>query len=103
MKKKIIFDRRARRELENLSQRVQAEFQALFLILSAEGKLDFPESRKIDRNLFELRVRNKGQYRGLYGYLKGDLIIILHFFKKKTQKTPLKNLKTAKRRLKPYE
>jgi len=103
MKKKIFFDKNAEKELRRFVEKVQIEFEGYFLILKKEGKVDFPESKKIDKNLFELRVKFKGEYRGFYAYVGKIYIIILHFFKKKTQKTPIRNIKTAKRRLKKYE
>ena len=103
MKKKIFFDKNAEKELRGFVEKVQVEFEGYFLILKKEGKVDFPESKKIDKNLFELRVKFKGEYRGFYAYIGKIYIIILHFFKKKTQKTPIRNIKTAKRRLKKYE
>lgn len=103
MKKKLLFDNRAEKELRKFSQKVQVEFEAYFIILKQEGRLSFPESKKIDRNLYELRIKYKGEYRGFYGYIGRNYIIILHFFVKKSKKTPLRNLKTAKRRLKQYE
>lgn len=51
--------------------------------------------------LFELRARGKeGVARAFYCYVKGQRVIVLHAFVKKTQKTPLRELKIAKKRLK---
>lgn len=103
MKKRVFIDRNAEKELRKFAEEVQIEFEAYFEILRQKGKLDFPESKKIDKNLFELRVKFKGEYRGFYAYIGRKYIIIFHFFRKKTQKTPIRNIKTAKRRLKQYE
>jgi phage-related protein len=103
MEKQIIIDQKALKELLKFSKKVQEELDALFKALEKSGKLEFPDSRKIDKNLFEIRVKYKGQYRGFYAYLQKDNIIALHFFQKKSQKTPVKNLKTAIRRSKLYE
>jgi len=81
----------------------QKEFQAYIAILVEEGKLEFPEARKVSKNLFEIRVIHEGAYRAFYAYIRKDYIILLHFFPKKTQKTPLKNIKIAQQRLKQYE
>lgn len=102
-KKTVYLDKNANRELHQFPESVQIEFVAYFKILSLEGKLDFPEARKIDRNLYELRIKLLGAYRGFYAYIGKTSIIILHCFQKKTNKTPLKDIKTAKTRLRQYE
>lgn len=102
MEKKIYLDKHAEKELRDFPEAVQIKFEALLIILKAAGKLEFPESKKIDRNLYEMRIKLKGEYRGFYAYFSKNYIIILHFFRKKTQKTPIKNLKTVKKRLKLY-
>ena len=51
--------------------------------------------------LFEIRAKGKeGIGRALFCILKGEEIVILHAFIKKTQKTPKKELEKARRRLK---
>ena len=103
MKKNIFVDKNAEKELRGFGEEVQLEFEAYFKILGLEGKLDFPHAKKITRDLFEIRIKLQGEYRGFYVYI-GELdIIVLHFFRKKTQKTPIKDLELAQRRLKLYE
>lgn len=104
MEKDVFVDSRAKKEFEKFNISVQNKFNAYIKILKNEGKLEKPYSKKIDKQLFELRVKkDKGLFRGFYAYFYKNLIIILHYFQKKTPKTPLKNIKTAKRRLKNYE
>ena len=103
IKKKIYLDKNAEKELSKLNEKIQDKFHARLKILEEEGKIEFPEGKKATKNLFEIRIKLKGEYRGLYAYIGKTDIIILHLFKKKTQRTPLKNLKTAQRRLKQYE
>jgi phage-related protein len=103
MPKEILYDKNALKELRDFNQEVREEFQAYIKTLCQEGKLEFPEARKISRNLFEIRVIHEGAYRAFYAYVKSDYIILLHFFQKKAQKTPLKNLKLAYQRLKYYD
>lgn len=59
--------------------------------------------KKIGRNLFEIRVKVNGEYRGFYAYVLNNVIVILHFFKKKSQKSPLRDLRLAERRLNDYK
>lgn len=103
MKKNIFLDKNAQKELREFGEEVQLEFEAYFKMLEIEGKLDFPSARKVSKDLFEIRVKLKGEYRGFYAYIGKLDIVILHFFKKQTQKTPIKDLELARRRLKLYE
>ena len=103
MKKNIFLDKNAEKELREFDEEVQLEFEAYFKILQLEGKLDFPSARKVTRNIFEIRIKLKGEYRGFYAYIGKLDVVILHFFRKKTPKTPIKDLKLAQRRLKQYE
>ena len=103
MKKTVYLDKNAQKELKDFSEEVQLEFEAYFKILQLEGKLDFPQAKKVTKDVFEIRVKLKGEYRGFYAYIGKSDIVILHFFRKKTQKIPIKDLKIARRRLKLYE
>lgn len=57
-------------------------------------QLGAPYTRKIRNNIFELRIRGQKEIRIFYIFHKG-IIILLHGFVKKSQKTPLRELKTA--------
>lgn len=103
MKKQIFLDKNAQEELQAFNEDVQIEFEAYLKILEIEGKLDFPHAKKVSKELFEIRIKMQGEYRGFYAYIGKLNIIILHFFRKKTQKTPTKNLELATRRYKHYE
>lgn len=101
--KKIYLESHAIGELQKFDEEVQLEFEAHIKVLEQQGKLEHPHAKKVSKNLFEIRVRVHGAYRGFYAYIGNEDIIILHFFRKKTQKTPEKHLKVAKRRLRYYE
>lgn len=102
-KKIIRIDYRAEKELDGFSEDVYYKFEGLTNILRNNGKIDFPDGKKISKKLFELRVKIKGEYRGLFAYIKNNQIIILHYFRKKTQKTPIKEIKVSEKRLKDYK
>lgn len=53
-----------------------------------------PYSKKLQHNLYELRVSGKNAVRIFYTFL-GKEYYLLHAFKKKTEKTPMRELKTA--------
>jgi phage-related protein len=103
MKKIIRYDDRALVEFEGFSKTVRKVFLGLIDVLAMEGRLDFPTGKRINSDLFEIRVRKRGQYRGVYAYLVGNSVIILHFFQKKSQKMPIKDIKTSIKRLQRYE
>lgn len=103
MKKNVFVDKNAQKELREFGEEVQLEFEAYFKILELEGKIDLPHAKKVAKDLFEIRVKLQGEYRGFYAYVGKLDIVILHFFRKKTQKTPIKDLELAQRRLKQYE
>lgn len=103
MEKIIKIDYRAEKELNDFSEDVYYKFEGLIKILRSEGKIGLPNGKKIGTNLFEIRIKINGEYRGIYAYVKLNSIVILCFFRKKTQKTPLKLLKLARKRLNEYE
>lgn len=103
MQKEIFYDRNALKELQEFNREVQKEFQAYIALLHSEGRLEFPDARKISKELFEIRVIKDGVYRGVYAYIEKDFIVLLHFFQKKAQKTPLRHIEVARQRLKKYE
>jgi len=59
--------------------------------------------RQLQGKLWEIKIKApSGGYRFLYATLDRENLVILHGFKKKTQKTPPKEMKTALRRLKEW-
>lgn len=83
---------------------VQA-FQALTDRLETSGRLVMPDAKKIvnENNLFELRMKiEPHQYRFFYCYDDGIHIWVLSGFIKKTQKTPLQEIRKAKKIMRRY-
>lgn len=65
------------------------------------ANLGMPHTRTIGDGLFEIRAKGKeGVGRAFFCYIKNQKIVILHGFVKKTEKTPRKELKLAKLRMK---
>lgn len=63
--------------------------------------LGLPHTKAIGDGLFELRVKGKeGIARVFYWVVIEQRIVMLHVFIKKSQKTPKKELDTAKKRMK---
>jgi len=59
--------------------------------------LKMPHSKKITRDLYELRIRGKQEVRIIYGFKENE-IYLLHAFLKKTQQIPSKEIKIAEQR-----
>lgn len=62
-------------------------------------RLGMPHSKKITAKLFELRIRGSQEVRLLYVFHAGKAVVI-HGFVKKTSAIPVKELNTARRRVK---
>ncbi len=63
--------------------------------------LGAPYTKAMGQGLFEIRAKGKeGIGRSFFCMVKGKEVIILHSFIKKSQKTPVKELKIARKRLK---
>lgn len=59
-----------------------------------------PLSKYLEPGLWELRIRSENNIlRVVYTFKKGRVIILLHIFVKKQQKTPVGDLKIARKRL----
>ncbi len=72
-------------------------------LLKDQGNLlRMPHSKKITKNIFELRIKGIESIRMLYAFGAKEVIYLLHGFKKKTQKIPLREIKLAENRIKRY-
>lgn len=105
MKKDIWIENNAEKEINSFPLEVRNRLRGLMSVLMELGQLREPDAKKlkIKYGLYELRVRHRGQWRVLYTYFKNDLIIMLVAFKKNTQRTPEKHIKTALKRLNNIE
>ena len=66
--------------------------------------LGMPHTRAMSAGLFELRLKSReGIGRVFYCTLVGRQIVMLHQFVKKTDKTPLKELTVARKRMKEWK
>jgi phage-related protein len=65
--------------------------------------LDVKSMKTVGRGVRELRARDSNdQYRTMYVVKKGDLIVVLHSFIKKTRQTSKSDINLAKQRLKEF-
>ncbi|SFU71683.1 type II toxin-antitoxin system RelE/ParE family toxin [Xenorhabdus koppenhoeferi] len=86
----------------DMPPKIQARMLKLLELMEQHGaNLGSPHTEPMGNGLFELRAKAKeGIGRGLFCYLDGSNIYILHAFVKKSQKTSKKDLDLAKNRMK---
>jgi phage-related protein len=72
--------------------------RAVKLLETNGPHIRMPYSKKLDDNLYELRVHGQLEIRVFYTASHGGFML-LHAFQKKTQKLPIRELKTARNRL----
>ena len=96
------FHARVHAEVESWPVDVVADYAHLLELLAEHGpNLRLPHSRALGGGLFELRPRGStGIGRAFYCFLIGKRVVIVHAFIKKTQQTPDKELKLARKRAK---
>jgi phage-related protein len=62
--------------------------------------LGMPLVRKMESDLWEIRIKLENKIARILFTVKDNQMILLHGFIKKSQKTPIQDLETAKKRLK---
>ena len=89
-------------EIESWPVDVLADYARIAELLMEHGpKLRLPHSRTFGEGLFELRPRGKsGIGRAFYCFVIGRRAVVLHAFIKKSQQTPDRELKLARKRMK---
>lgn len=100
LKKVVIVTHWTEDFLDTLDARTRERFDTVIQALKQDGLLTYPSARKLQGydNLFEIRIRSPwdGQVRVFYAYADCNAIYTLNGFIKKTQETPLKELRLAK-------
>ena len=96
------FHERVLEEIESWPVDILADYARLLELLAEHGpNLRLPHSRALGDGLFELRPRGRaGIGRAFYCFVIGKRVVIVHAFVKKTQQTPDKELKVARKRAK---
>ncbi|WP_203143280.1 type II toxin-antitoxin system RelE/ParE family toxin [Marinobacter mangrovi] len=88
-------------DILDMPPKIQARMIRLLEMIEKYGaNLGEPHTKAMGGGLFEIRTKAKeGIGRGFYCYMEGEAVMVLHAFVKKTQKTPLKELRLARERL----
>ena len=89
-------------EIESWPADILADYARIAELLMEHGpNLRLPHSRTMGDALFELRPRGKsGIGRAFYCFVIDRRAVVLHAFVKKSQQTPDRELKLARKRLK---
>ena len=97
--KVIIFDTKLEKFVSSLEESTVAKILRTIDLLEMFGtSLGPPHSKKIKRNLYELRIRGKQEVRIFYTQNRGA-VVLLHGFIKKSQRIPDKEIKMALQKL----
>jgi phage-related protein len=96
------YNERVQREIYALPQGIRADYWRLIRLLETSGaKLRLPHSKSMGSGLFALRPHgDEGIGRVFYCMQVGRRIVMLHSFMKKTQRTPERELRIARKRMK---
>jgi phage-related protein len=96
------FHQRVPAEIQSWPVDVLADYARLVELLAEYGpSLRLPHSRAFGDGLFELRPRGRaGIGRAFYCFMISRRVVVVHAFIKKSQQTPDRELKLARKRLK---
>ena len=99
------FHERVREEIDAWPVDVLADYARLVELLAEHGpSLRLPHSRAFGEGLFELRPRGRsGIGRAFYCFMVAKRVVILHAFVKKSQQTPDRALKLARKRMRELQ
>lgn len=91
--------------IESLSLKMQVKAMRSIELLEQYGiELREPYSKYLEEGIFELRIRFSSDIvRVFYFFLKEEKIILTNGFVKKTNKTPVRYLREAKKYKKDFE
>lgn len=91
----------SRRDIRAFPDRVKQQFGTELMALQAGyDPADWKPMSTVGPGVREIRVQYEGQYRVIYIAKYVHTIYVLHAFRKKTQKTPRRDIEIARARLK---
>lgn len=101
-----LLDDRVREELEALPADMRARFRRIVELIQNHGleRVREPHVKHLERRLWEMRMAGKdGISRAIYVTAKGQRVVVVLIFIKKTQKTPRREIDLAQERAKEVE
>lgn len=96
------FNATVQAELDGWPLGLRARYRGLALRMSEYGpNLGMPHTRSLGEGLFEVRAKGvEGIGRAFFCALTGRRIVVLHSYVKKSEKTPARELRVARDRMK---
>lgn len=90
--------------LEGLDKKTKARFAwSIEQLLLRNVQANEPLVKHLEDKIWELRRASSGNiYRLLYFFFIGKQIVLVHGFQKKTNKTPRREIETAKKRMESF-
>jgi phage-related protein len=98
-----VLDSRVVKELDALAQDVRQRFLRITELIEQHGlpAVREPHVKHLEDRLWEMRMKGRdGIARAIYVTAKGERVVVVHAFVKKTQKTPRSALEIARSRAK---
>lgn len=91
--------------IKSLDEKTQLKISRNLDLLEEFGlKGAYPDVKKVaGTSLWELRILGRDSIRIFYVTVTGKIFLLLHGFRKKSQKTPPKEILIAQRRLNEYQ
>lgn len=88
---------------DSLDEGTQEKVLYVLMLLETQDRMPVKFMKLIEDGLYELRIEYQGNiYRIFFCFDGGNIVILFNAFQKKTQKTPKKEIETAKRLRKEY-
>jgi phage-related protein len=103
IRKQYLATRQVREFVAAQPSEIQVEYVKLVERIESDGYLIEPFGKKLDRDLFEMRLRRGRQVRVVYFYHLDDSVVGVHAFVKKSQQTPPRELTQARRVMRAIE
>jgi phage-related protein len=92
---RIFFESNAGKEYYTFPKNIRVKGNLLLGELNHFGTLKFPDGRKLKGyDLFEVRIIGDGIYRLIYTHIGGSIIVLV-CFRKKSKKTPIREIEKA--------
>jgi phage-related protein len=101
-----LLDRRVEKELESLPKSLRNRFLHIAEMLEEFGPegVGMPHVRPLEGKLYEIRMKGpEGIGRAVYVSVRERRLVVVHAFRKKTQKTPKQALELARERSKEID
>jgi phage-related protein len=96
-----VLDHRVVKELDTLAQDVRQRFLRISELIEQHGlsAMREPHVKHLAGKLWEMRMKGRdGIARAIYVTARGERVVVLHAFTKKSQKTPRSALEIARTR-----